>query len=76
MSAAFMRRAILDESKICNMPNNLCWDSATYSRGIWSVSEILLNSSWKCLKWSPVVGGGGVMASSGEEEVLVVGMAS
>lgn len=62
---------IFEDEEVCRMCNSLCWDSGTSSRGISKPSATRLKSSWNCLKSSVAVGGGGIMASFGEEEELL-----
>lgn len=70
MRVLFIGREILEEVEVWRM-------STTSSNRISNESSILLNSSWNCFKLSPIVGGGGIMASSGEEdEKLVAGVKS
>lgn len=61
------------DGKVCRMSNSLC--SFTSSNGMYIESATLLMRSWNCSRSSARVGGGGIMASSGEDEkMLVVGV--
>lgn len=46
--------------------------SFTFSRGIFKVSATILVRSWKSLKSPAIGGGGGISASTGEEDVMLV----